>query len=1015
MSDDYENDFDDFDDDGVEEVGPASGVKGNSGYDYQPGGGTSNSKPSFAGGSKPLAGGSKPDWLKNNNSKPFAAKPAYGAGNTSTQGQYNPRKADSISVNRINPRRNPSQEPTSKTAMGGDYDLSGKNSKPGSKQKKKKRDFSVNLPPKPKKINLPKDYLDKYTKNNPVRDLERSLKEIKDNIKNLQKELQESQSITNDLKRQKALQRINKELRGELKKLSENSTILCDELQKKHYKKKKTPRKIDGETELKIKNKELENADKLMNNLLTEYNTVKKRIEQVSDFNYAVDLKSKIAENKQTIKDNNKKIKELEQDQKKRDIQMNRMLKEEKSEKMRRVDYKHSKLTYLQEKINEMQVKIEHLEKEKQEKDEQEQDIRQKYEAMLRIGEHYGINENNIDNEEDIFKNKLMEEYEKVIQIESMEKQYKIEIKEKKKMIKEYTDKKKNATKELGTVVNDILGKAEQLNGLIEKMRGFGMGEDILNRWAEENKQLIETASPKRRLKEDKAPAPKKVEKPIVANKPSISNKPTIAEKNKPFGMMKKNDVTSRASVNQSQDNIEEDVPEMIEEKVEEKKEKPQAKPTKPFGNMGSKATKPFGKPFSKPFGNATNTGNNANSSVADNASNAGNQDPPKQAPLSFTEKYGLANKEEPKADPIPTLNQDNSQSKMNNAPWMRNKPTLGENNNAESAGGYIPSMGGNQNTANNNSTGDYIPTIGSGPRRVGRPPQNQSAIPTMGEEKKNDTNIDRIPTLNDQPNNGSQIGTMPRRIGQPSGSSQIGSLPRRVGPASTNDSQIGTVPRRGQEDSKNDINKIPMIGSSNRDPIDNIPMMGGSNNDPIDNIPTLNSGSNDPINNIPTIGESNNNSRRRPMESNDTGGYIPSGMSNQAEEKPLPGGRRRVADPFSKASNDPPNSSNKPFPFGENNISRISNNSGTNNNSLFQSNRNEKKPGNFVDNFSGGNDKKEPPKKNDFWGGILGGDKPPAPTKKPNAPKPVPSGIQSNNRAAFQDVASLDDEFMLD
>lgn len=84
----------------------------------------------------------------------------------------------------------------------------------------------MNLPPKPQKINLPKNYLDKYTKNNPVRDLERSLKEIKDNIKSLQKELQESEKITNDYKRQKTLQRINKELRNELKKLSQNSTTL---------------------------------------------------------------------------------------------------------------------------------------------------------------------------------------------------------------------------------------------------------------------------------------------------------------------------------------------------------------------------------------------------------------------------------------------------------------------------------------------------------------------------------------------------------------------------------------------------------------------------------------------------------------------------------------------------------------------------------------------------------------------------------------------------------------------
>lgn len=41
------------------------------------------------------------------------------------------------------------------------------------------------------------------------------------------------------------LTKINKELREELKKLSESSTLLCDELQKKHYKKKKTEKKVD--------------------------------------------------------------------------------------------------------------------------------------------------------------------------------------------------------------------------------------------------------------------------------------------------------------------------------------------------------------------------------------------------------------------------------------------------------------------------------------------------------------------------------------------------------------------------------------------------------------------------------------------------------------------------------------------------------------------------------------------------------------------------------------------------
>lgn len=77
-------------------------------------------------------------------------------------------------------------------------------------------------------------------------------------------------------------------------------------------------------------------------------------------------------------------------------------------------------------------------------------------------------------------------------EIDSIEKQYKVEIKEKKKLIKEYTEKKKNASKELKTVVQDILSKAHQLDELIEKMRGFGMGEDILNKWSQENKELID-------------------------------------------------------------------------------------------------------------------------------------------------------------------------------------------------------------------------------------------------------------------------------------------------------------------------------------------------------------------------------------------------------------------------------------------------------------------------------------------------------------------------------------------
>lgn len=537
--DDYENDFEDFEDDHPtpsKNQPPAN--RSNISYGYQPSKPTQsrprvnnfkrnenndeiddyvddfedpNKKEKTTANTKPLGINNKPDWLQNSNKptiKPNAVgtKPMFGAPKQNFNNASKPfadpsntRKIESISENRTGSTRRNFQANQVSSSNANPKNEYGLNSQPEIKKPAKKRDFSLNPTTKTKKVNLPKDYLDKYTKNNPVRDLENSLKSIKENIKSLQEELVASKSIPNDHKRQRTLQRINRDLRTELKKLSENSTTLCDELQKKHYKKKKSPKRLDGELELKIKDREIENADKQMANLLTEYNTVKKRIEQVGDYNYAVELKSKVAENERKIKENEKLIKEMEQDQKRRDIQMNRLVKEEKTEKMRRVDYKHSKLTYLQEKINELEERIAQLKVVKDEQDGQEAETKQKYEAMLKIGEHYGINEKNVDDQQQIFRNKLMDEYEQLArrekhlkgELESVEKQYKGEIKEKKRVVREMAERKEKVQGELKQVVQDILAKARQLDDLIGKMRGFGMGEDILNKWEQENKELI--------------------------------------------------------------------------------------------------------------------------------------------------------------------------------------------------------------------------------------------------------------------------------------------------------------------------------------------------------------------------------------------------------------------------------------------------------------------------------------------------------------------------------------------
>ena len=84
-----------------------------------------------------------------------------------------------------------------------------------------------------------------------------------------------------------------------------------------------------------------------MKNLINDYNMVKKRVEKVSDFNYAVELKNRLSETTQEVRQNEKQIKELEQEQRKKDIEMNRLMKDPRTDAQKRVDYNHQKLTYM--------------------------------------------------------------------------------------------------------------------------------------------------------------------------------------------------------------------------------------------------------------------------------------------------------------------------------------------------------------------------------------------------------------------------------------------------------------------------------------------------------------------------------------------------------------------------------------------------------------------------------------------------------------------------------------------
>lgn len=494
-------------------------------------------------------------------------------------------------------------------------------------------------------------------------------------------------------------------------------------------------------------------------------------------------------------------------------------------------------------------------------------------------------------------------------------------------------------------------------------------------------KKVAQNTAPKKSERVNRSPAQQRKEEKTKPAPPGIS-KPIApsASKPKPFEAIKKPIEDIKSNLNNSKQEIADEVPYSFDHNKNQEEEdapKPAAKFTKPFGGMNNKTKPAFGK-MTKPFGNATNAsnaGNSVNESRFGIKQEEPKPEPPKQEPVSFTEKYGLAKKEEPKPEPTPIQPQAINSSVArggNRAPWERGRPGLTD--------------------TTNNATGDYIPTVGGGassmPRRVGqRPEQNISSIPTIGEEKKTESVIDRIPVIGDTKSSVNQINSIPR-MGGARANDQIDSIPVL---GSNNNSRAGQV------------NKIPTIGESRR------------NDSQIDSIPT--------------IGDRNaGNSRVRATLNNDNAGYVPSGIAQPKPDEDLAGGRRRVADPFSKFDNVDPlksNNTNKPFPFGSDNVSRISNNSNNAGGSLFQSNKNDlfsnntnrvsNQPG-FMDRVKQtANDAKEEPKKTDFWGGILNEDKAQPVSRKPVETKPAPKPAARNNVNTFNDVADLEDEFILD
>ncbi len=143
----------------------------------------------------------------------------------------------------------------------------------------------------------------------------------------------------------------------------------------------------------------------------------------------------------------------------------------------------------MQEKVNDFQEKVQNLEVIKEEQEENYDRAKERYDKLTQIGEQYGIKLDAYGNviaskKQAMLKKKYddVKKAERALQAEldNIEKHNKMDNKERKKQIRHLTSRKTQTGKQIMEKIADIREKALELSGIIQKMKTYDIGEDIL-------------------------------------------------------------------------------------------------------------------------------------------------------------------------------------------------------------------------------------------------------------------------------------------------------------------------------------------------------------------------------------------------------------------------------------------------------------------------------------------------------------------------------------------------------
>jgi cysteinyl-tRNA synthetase len=133
---------------------------------------------------------------------------------------------------------------------------------------------------------------------NPYQFIEKALAQAKDKLDKMKGTKNFIESLTDNEKKKRYLKNENKQLRDQLKAMSDNVNLLIEKMNHEALRKKKMEKDGEsvGSTRVRAADQEILNTDKAVQNLLKEHTKLRKRLEEVQNPEFLIDLKKQLKE-----------------------------------------------------------------------------------------------------------------------------------------------------------------------------------------------------------------------------------------------------------------------------------------------------------------------------------------------------------------------------------------------------------------------------------------------------------------------------------------------------------------------------------------------------------------------------------------------------------------------------------------------------------------------------------------------------------------------------------------------